>query len=177
LIFEFAFALFHSVLHLQSDSTHTLPTLVVQLNNYLRFFPSLVALELDWKLWISGTPMSLLPSYLIDSTSLVNNQLRELLLVLHQPSSHRTEPRPTTKGILSEMKGILNHLILPNLRSLIIDLHLDATINHDRSDWELISAKIQSIKRFRNLRKVELRLEITVDEVLNVDHWVSSSPH
>lgn len=142
----------HRVLHLQSDSTHTLPTLVIQLNHYLRFFPSLVALELDWKLLMSGTPMSLLPSYLIDATSLVDNPLRELLLVLHRPSSHRSEPRPTTKGILSEMKGILNHLILPNLQSLIIELHLDATVNHDRSDWGLISAKIQSIKRLRLMK-------------------------
>lgn len=124
---------------------------------------------------MSGTPMCLLPSYLMDSTSLGKHPLTELLLILHRSSSHRMEPRPTTKALLSEMKGILNHLILPNLQSLIIELHLDATVNHDRSDWELITAKIQSIKRFKDLRKVELRLEITVDEVLNVDHWVSTS--
>ncbi|KAJ9110957.1 hypothetical protein QFC20_002723 [Naganishia adeliensis] len=71
------------------------------------------------------------------------------------------------------MKGILNHLILPNLQSLAIELHLDATVNHDVSDWELIAAKIQSIKRFEDLGKMELRLQITVDEVLTVDHWVN----
>lgn len=92
-------------------------------------FPSLLALDLDWKLLQRGTPMSLLPSHLLDSTSLVKHPLKELRLVLHQLSSHRREARPTTKALLSEMKGILNHLILPNLQSLAIELHLDATVN------------------------------------------------
>lgn len=164
----------HSTLHIEADPSHALPALVIQLNDYLRLFPSLLALEFDWKLATRHTSMRLMPSHLVNSSGLIGHPLKELRLVLKEAFSNPARPSWTIQALLSEMKSVLNHFVLPNLESLALELNLDTSMNKNESSWLLVLEKIKVIHRFKNLDRLELRIIITVDTMPDVDHLVSS---
>jgi hypothetical protein len=164
----------YSTLHIEADPSHELPALVIQLNDYLRLFPSLVALGFDWKLATRRTSMRLMPSHLVNSSGLIAHPLKELRLVLKEAFSDPARSSWTTGALLSEMKSVLNHLVLPNLESLALELDLDTSMKKNESSWLLVLEKIKVIHRFKNLDRLGLRLIITIDTMPAVDHLVSS---